>query len=63
MPSQSLHQFAERTERRFQKVICVMPAYNAEQTLEKTYRSIPAGCIDEFILTDDGSRDSTVDIA
>jgi glycosyltransferase involved in cell wall biosynthesis len=53
----------ERPERKFTKVICAMPAYNAEQTLEKTYRSIPAGCIDEFILTDDGSRDRTVEIA
>ena len=58
-----LNRFNERPERKFKKVICAMPAYNAERTLEKTYRSIPAGCIDEFILTDDGSRDNTVEIA
>lgn len=52
-----------RPERRFEKVVCVMPAYNAARTLESTYHSIPAGCIDQFILTDDGSRDETVQIA
>lgn len=40
-----------------------MPAYNAELTLEKTFRSIPAGCVSEFILTDDGSTDNTAAIA
>jgi glycosyltransferase involved in cell wall biosynthesis len=45
------------------KVIVVMPAYNAESTLEKTYRDIPAGSVDEVILTDDQSKDNTVAIA
>ncbi|MFH1011778.1 MAG: glycosyltransferase family 2 protein, partial [bacterium] len=63
MASHSLFQLAEQPGRKFRKVVCTMPAYNAEQTLEKTYRSIPAGCIDEFILTDDGSQDATVEIA
>jgi glycosyltransferase involved in cell wall biosynthesis len=45
------------------KVIVVMPAYNAESTLEKTFRDIPAGCVDEVILTDDQSKDNTVAIA
>jgi len=58
-----LNHFNERPERKFKKVICAMPAYNAERTLEKTYRSIPAGCVDEFVLTDDGSHDNTVEIA
>lgn len=40
-----------------------MPAYNAESTLEKTFRSIPEGCVNEFILTDDCSRDRTADLA
>ncbi|PJE69234.1 glycosyl transferase family 2 [Candidatus Shapirobacteria bacterium CG10_big_fil_rev_8_21_14_0_10_38_14] len=40
-----------------------MPAYNAEKTLEKTYRDIPLGLVDEIILVDDKSRDSTVKIA
>lgn len=46
-----------------QKIIAVMPAYNAERTLEKTYSDIPPGCIDETILVDDESTDKTVEIA
>jgi len=53
----------ERPERQFDRIVCVMPAYNAERTLAKTFRSIPAGSVDEFILTDDGSTDRTVEIA
>ncbi len=45
------------------KIIVIMPAYNAEKTLEKTYRDIPLGLVDEIILVDDKSRDSTVKIA
>ncbi|MCU0728369.1 MAG: glycosyltransferase family 2 protein [Planctomycetes bacterium] len=45
------------------KVIVVMPAYNAELTLEKTFRDIPAGSVDEVILVDDASRDRTVAVA
>jgi glycosyltransferase involved in cell wall biosynthesis len=45
------------------KVIAVLPAYNAEKTLEKTVRDIPAGCVDEIILVDDASRDGTVELA
>jgi glycosyltransferase involved in cell wall biosynthesis len=45
------------------KVIVVMPAYNAEKTLIKTYNEIPKDIVDGIILTDDASRDSTVEIA
>lgn len=45
------------------KVIVVMPAYNAEKTLIKTYNEIPKDIVDEVILTDDASKDNTVDIA
>ena len=45
------------------KTVVVMPAYNAELTLEKTYRDIPEGIVDDVILCDDGSKDRTVDIA
>jgi glycosyltransferase involved in cell wall biosynthesis len=45
------------------KVIVVMPAYNAEKTVEKTYRDIPKDIVDEIILVDDASSDKTVEIA
>lgn len=45
------------------KVVVVMPAYNAEKTLEKTYRDIPKGLVDEVIVVDDDSQDKTVKIA
>ena len=37
-----------------------MPAYNAEKTLQKTYDEIPKDIVDEIILTDDCSKDETV---
>ena len=46
-----------------QKVVIVMPAYNAADTLERTYRDIPEGVADEVILVDDCSSDATVEIA
>ncbi len=45
------------------KVVVVMPAYNAGQTLKMTYNDLPHEIIDLVILVDDGSRDNTVDIA
>jgi len=45
------------------KVIVVLPAYNAEKTLEKTIRDIPEDAADEVILVDDCSRDGTVELA
>ncbi|MBP1617486.1 MAG: glycosyl transferase family 2 [Bacteroidetes bacterium] len=45
------------------KVVVVMPAYNAEQTLEKTYKEIPLEIVDEVILTDDCSSDKTLEKA
>ncbi len=50
-------------EKRPSRVIVVMPALNAEKTLEKTYSDIPQGSVDEIILTDDNSSDRTVEIA
>ena len=40
-----------------------MPAYNAEKTLEKTYREIYQDFVDEIILVDDFSCDDTKEIA
>lgn len=49
---------------RKQKVVVVMPAFNAARTLEQTYREVMAqGIVDEVILVDDASTDDTVAIA
>ena len=45
------------------KVVVVMPAYNAEKTLRKTYDEIPFEMVDEVVLVDDASRDRTSEIA
>ena len=45
------------------KTIVVLPAYNAEKTLEKTVREIPKEVVEEIILVDDESHDQTVKIA
>jgi glycosyltransferase involved in cell wall biosynthesis len=42
------------------KVVIVMPAYNAAKTLEDTFRAIPPGYYDEVVVVDDFSRDDTV---
>lgn len=46
------------------KVVVVMPAYNAEKTLLKTYNDVMAqGVVDKVILVDDASPDNTVKVA
>ncbi|MEI6437731.1 MAG: glycosyltransferase family 2 protein [Candidatus Omnitrophota bacterium] len=45
------------------KIIVVMPAYNAEVTLEQTYKDIPRGLVDEVLVVDDHSRDNTPAVA
>ena len=45
------------------KVVVIMPAYNAEKTLEKTYNEIYQNIVDEIILVDDFSSDETKNIA
>ena len=46
------------------KIVIVLPAYNAAQTLRQTYDEVRAqGIVDEIILVDDCSRDETVAIA
>ena len=44
------------------KICVVLPAYNAAQTLEKTYNEIPFDIVDEVILVDDNSADDTVEV-
>lgn len=45
------------------KIIAVLPAYNAEKTVAKTIKDIPPGSVDEIILVDDASHDRTVEAA
>ena len=45
------------------KVVVVMPAYNAAQTVEKTFDEISRPLVDEVILCDDNSKDNTVEVA
>lgn len=45
------------------RIVVVMPAYNAEQTLARTYQEIPREYVDEVVLVDDGSHDRTVVLA
>lgn len=44
-------------------ITIVLPAYNAEKTLEKTYREIPFDIVDHVILVDDRSKDRTPEVA
>jgi len=48
---------------RDQKVVVVMPAYNAAKTLEQTYREIPFDIVDSVVLVDDASQDNTLEVA
>lgn len=42
------------------KIVVVLPAYNAANTLRQTYREIPFDIVDEVVLVDDASPDDTV---
>jgi glycosyltransferase involved in cell wall biosynthesis len=45
------------------KVVVVLPAYNASRTLEKTYHEIPHDIVDDVVLVDDRSADDTLRVA
>jgi glycosyltransferase involved in cell wall biosynthesis len=45
------------------RIIVVLPGYNAERTLEATFRGIPKDVVDEVLLVDDHSPDDTVSLA
>jgi glycosyltransferase involved in cell wall biosynthesis len=45
------------------RVTVIMPAYNAEKTLQQTYAEIPHDIVDHVILVDDCSKDRTVEVA
>jgi len=44
------------------RIAVVLPAYNAEKTLEKTYLEIPFDIVDDVILVDDSSTDNTIEV-
>lgn len=48
---------------REKKVAVVMPAYNAERTLEQSFKEVPQDIADEIILVDDASSDNTAALA
>lgn len=44
------------------KIVVVLPAYNAAETLEQTYREIPMDIVDDVVLVDDASPDNTIEV-
>jgi glycosyltransferase involved in cell wall biosynthesis len=46
-----------------EKIVIVLPAYNAARTLNRTLAEIPSGYRDHIILVDDASHDNTVEVA
>lgn len=46
-----------------QKIVVVMPAYNAEKTLQKTYEAVPHELVHKIILVDDASGDGTAGLS
>ena len=48
---------------RDRRICVVMPAYNAEKTLERTWRDLPLEWVDDIVVVDDASRDRTVEVA
>jgi glycosyltransferase involved in cell wall biosynthesis len=45
------------------KLVIVLPAYNAELTLRRTYDEIPFDIVDDVVLVDDASKDRTSELA
>jgi len=45
------------------KIVVVLPAYNAEKTIQKTIDEIPLDLVDEIVLVDDASTDNTLLVA
>ena len=46
-----------------QRLVVVMPAYNAAETLEQTYHELPHDIVDDVVLVDDCSSDNTPQLA
>ncbi|MBM4416727.1 MAG: glycosyltransferase family 2 protein [Chloroflexi bacterium] len=45
------------------RIVVVMPAYNAAETLRATYEGIPPGYVDAVLVVDDASFDATASLA
>ena len=45
------------------KIVVVMPSYNAARTLARTVAEVPRDIVDEIVLVDDASSDETVKLA
>jgi glycosyltransferase involved in cell wall biosynthesis len=54
---------SSKTKSQKPKIIVVMPAYKAAETIEKTVNDIPKGLVSEIMVVDDNSPDNTVDVA
>ncbi len=52
-----------RKSRKSQRIVLVMPAYNAAKTIKATYKDIPKDFVDKVLVVDDASSDKTVKIA
>lgn len=46
-----------------ERTVVVMPAYNAAETLQRTLDDLPKNLVDEIVLVDDCSSDSTAELA
>lgn len=46
-----------------QRIAVVMPAYNAQETLNRVLADLPLSSVDQVILVDDASRDRTAEMA
>jgi glycosyltransferase involved in cell wall biosynthesis len=44
------------------KIVVVLPAYQAEKTVEKSFRDIPKDIVDHILMVDDASSDKTVEV-
>jgi glycosyltransferase involved in cell wall biosynthesis len=51
------------SEKRREKIMVVMPAYNAARTLADVVAAIPRESVDEIVLVDDKSSDETIELA
>jgi len=62
VPADSLRRVTPPT-RALPRVFVVMPAYNAEQTIQATWDDIDRSLVSEVILVDDCSKDRTSEVA